>query len=141
VTILVKSRLHVRICAGFLAVLGVLTPVATALHGAFESHAYCTEHGAFEEGASGQSDLASHNPGQSTESAPASVHVLLTGDDSHDDCPFAQACFRDALASRDTAEPTAIPAIPQASLFACLEAPAAANRVLALAPKTSPPRV
>lgn len=119
------TRRTVRICAAALALLWGLVPAIGAVHGAVEAHAYCLEHQAFEHVEHG------HDHSEGTQLTPEHG-------DEHGQCAFGDMCL--FTASHDAVEAVApvAPAGDTPDVASQLETPVIA--ILAVAPKSSPPR-
>lgn len=126
-------RARQQISAAFLAALWLCGPLLAVLHGLERQHAYCAEHGAFEERGGGHED---HDAGAQ----------LLAGSSTdgaeHEGCafsPFAAGVARPHTAALPAVQAPALPPLGLPALAAV--APLHPIAILAVAPKSSPPAV
>lgn len=122
-----------RATAWGLALLWALVPALAAIHGAVENHVYCAEHGAFEHG-----DRA--HTAERPEHSVTDPRAPGTGD-AHELCSFSDSLLRTAVTPVDAtcAVSAAAPAVARHIAIADPAPPSI--RILAVAPKGSPPAV
>ena len=127
------ERRAIRTIAAAIALLWAAVPLASAIHGAVESHEYCLEHNAFEH--AGATHDHDHGDG-----ADDLLHAEeQDAEHGHAPCAFGDACFRAALVVAASDAPVTAPARPAPQPAVASQTDAPVVPVLAVAPKSSPP--
>jgi hypothetical protein len=126
------ARSRTRLPAALLALIWIGAPLATTVHTAVDSHTWCPEHQALEEGSP-------------LERAEATEHATVAGDqpdaDAHEDCASDDLYDRSFTPTIDGPAIGSAPVSDSPVLDAVSLVDAPAIPILSFAPKSSPPAI